>query len=164
MEEASYSSYSNWKRRPFDNRKPWAYNCGIGLVFVVQECHDCSLYLILSSWWLILWQFPEGCNPIEADLEKAAGGQDVRMLHLVLPSTDQSGPGNSFGDSPWPCHLCSSDHHHTDQVKQEQLSESYPCCPGIRSTSTWPFEWRSWRRCWKRGSSSLSCSPLSLFR
>ena len=122
----SYSSYSSWKRRPFDNRKPWADNCGIGLVFVVQECHDCSLYLILSTWWLILWHFLEGCNPIKADLEKAAG-QDVRVLHPVLPSTVQSGPGNSFGGFSWPCHLCSSDHHHSDQVKHEQLSDkSYP--------------------------------------
>ena len=45
----------------------------------------------------------------------------MRVLHLVLPSTDQSDPGNSFGDSPWPCHLSSSDHHHSDQVKHEQL-------------------------------------------
>ena len=47
----------------------------------------------------------------------------MRVLHPVLPSTVQSGPGNSFGGFSWPCHLCSSDHHHSDQVKHEQLSD-----------------------------------------
>ena len=47
----------------------------------------------------------------------------MRVLHPVLPSTDQSGPGNSPGGSSWPDHLCSSDHHHSDQVKEEQVSD-----------------------------------------
>ena len=47
----------------------------------------------------------------------------MRMLHPVLPSTDQSRRGNSFGGSPWPGHLCSSDHNHTDQVKEERVSD-----------------------------------------
>ena len=54
----------------------------LDLFLLYKNVMTAGLYLILSSWWLILWQFPEGCNPIEADLEKAVSLNLFRLPEI----------------------------------------------------------------------------------